>query len=57
VTSLVFVIFHANPEHWLALFALSLCLGYTYEKSGSLFRAVFVHALFNAMSVLAALSQ
>jgi hypothetical protein len=57
VTSLVFVVFHANPEHWLALFALSLCLGYTYEKSGSLFRAIFVHALFNAMSVLAALSQ
>ncbi|MGB7583037.1 MAG: CPBP family intramembrane glutamic endopeptidase [Sedimentisphaerales bacterium] len=57
VTSLVFIIFHANPEHWLALFALSLCLGYTYEKSGSLFRSIFVHALFNAMSVLAALNQ
>jgi membrane protease YdiL (CAAX protease family) len=57
VTSLVFVIFHANPEHWLALFALSICLGYSYEKSGSLFRPIFVHALFNAMSVLAALNQ
>ena len=55
--SLIFIIFHANPEHWLALFALSLCLGYTYEKSGSLFRSVFVHMLFNAMSVLAALNQ
>ncbi len=55
--SLIFVIFHANPEHWLALFALSICLGYTYEKSGSLFRAIFVHSLFNAMSVLAALNQ
>jgi membrane protease YdiL (CAAX protease family) len=57
VASLVFIIFHANPEHWFALFALSICLGYTYEKSGSLFRAIFVHALFNGMSVLAALSQ
>jgi membrane protease YdiL (CAAX protease family) len=57
VTSLVFVIFHANPEHWLALFALSICLGYSYEKSGSLLRPIFVHALFNAMSVLAALNQ
>jgi hypothetical protein len=57
LASLVFIIFHANPEHWLALFALSLCLGYTYEKSGSLFRSVFVHSLFNAMSVFAALSQ
>jgi membrane protease YdiL (CAAX protease family) len=55
--SIVFIVFHANPEHWLALFALSLCLGYTYEKSGSLFRSIFVHALFNAMSVLAALNQ
>jgi uncharacterized protein len=55
--SIIFVIFHANPEHWLALFALSACLGYSYEKSGSLFRAVFVHMLFNAMSVLAALNQ
>ena len=56
LASLVFIIFHANPEHWLALFALSLCLGYTYEKSGSLFRPIFVHAMFNAMSVLAALN-
>jgi membrane protease YdiL (CAAX protease family) len=57
VTSLVFIVFHANPEHWLALFALSACLGYTYEKSGSLFRSIFVHAMFNGMSVLAALNQ
>lgn len=57
IASLVFIVFHANPEHWLALFALSLCLGYTYEKSGSLFRSIFVHALFNGMSVLAALNQ
>ena len=57
VASIVFIVFHANTEHWLALYALSICLGYTYEKSGSLFRSIFVHALFNAMSVLAALNQ
>ncbi len=57
LASLVFIIFHANPEHWFALFALSICLGYTYEKSGSLFRPIFAHSLFNAMSVLAALNQ
>jgi membrane protease YdiL (CAAX protease family) len=57
IASLIFIIFHANPEHWPALFALSLCLGYTYEKSGSLYRPVFVHMLFNAMSVLAALNE
>ncbi len=57
LASFVFVVFHANAPHWPALFALSICLGYTYEKSGSLFRSIFVHALFNAMSVIAALSQ
>jgi membrane protease YdiL (CAAX protease family) len=57
LASLVFVIFHADASHWPALFALSICLGYTYEKSGSLFRSIFVHSLFNAMSVLAALNQ
>jgi membrane protease YdiL (CAAX protease family) len=56
LASFVFVLFHENPQHWPALYALSLCLGYTYEKSGSLLRSVFVHMLFNAMSVLAALN-
>jgi hypothetical protein len=55
--SLIFIIFHANPEHWPALFMLSLCLGYAYEKSGSLFRSIFIHSVFNAMSVFAALGQ
>ncbi len=57
LASFIFIICHENPEHWLALFALSICLGYTYEKSGSLLRPIFVHMLFNAMSVLAALNQ
>ena len=57
LTSLVFVAFHGNPQHWPALFALALCLGYTYEKSGSLFRSIFVHSFFNALSVFAALAQ
>ena len=56
LASFVFVVFHADMPHWPALFVLSICLGYTYEKSGSLFRSIFVHALFNAMSVIAALS-
>ncbi len=57
LTSLVFMVFHANPEHWPALFATSICFGYSYEKSGSLFRPFFVHSLFNAMSVFGTLSQ
>jgi membrane protease YdiL (CAAX protease family) len=57
LASLIFIIFHANPEHWPALFPLALCFGYAYEKSGSLFRSIFAHSLFNAMSIFAALSQ
>ena len=57
LASLVFVVFHENPEHWPALFALSVCLGYSYEKSGSLFRPIFIHSMFNALSVFAALGQ
>jgi membrane protease YdiL (CAAX protease family) len=57
VCSGVFAVVHANPSHWLALFALSLCLGYSYEKSGSLFRPIFIHALFNAFAVISVLYQ
>jgi membrane protease YdiL (CAAX protease family) len=57
LASFVFVVFHADASHWPALFVLSICLGYTYEKSGSLFRPIFVHMLFNGMSILAALNQ
>jgi len=57
VSSGLFAMMHANPGHWPALFVLSVCLGYAYEKSGSLFRPIFIHAFFNAASVAAALSQ
>jgi membrane protease YdiL (CAAX protease family) len=36
---------------------LALYLGYAYEKSGSLLRPIFVHAMFNAMSVITVLNQ
>jgi CAAX protease family protein len=57
MTSGLFAMMHADPAHWPALFILSMCLGYTYEKSGSLFRSIFIHALFNAVMIAAALSQ
>jgi membrane protease YdiL (CAAX protease family) len=57
LASFIFIVFHENYQHWPALFALSMCLGYSYEKSGSLFRAFFIHAMFNALSVFAALGQ
>ncbi len=57
ISSGLFAIVHANPGHWPALFVLAVCLGYSYEKSGSLFRPIFIHALFNAASIIATLSQ
>ncbi|HUV66414.1 MAG TPA: CPBP family intramembrane glutamic endopeptidase [Sedimentisphaerales bacterium] len=53
----LFTLMHANAGHWPALFVLGACMGYAYEKSGSLFRPIFIHALFNTASIAAALSQ
>ena len=57
ISSSLFAIVHQSPGHWPALFALSMCLGYSYEKSGSLFQPIFVHSLFNATSIIATLNQ
>jgi membrane protease YdiL (CAAX protease family) len=57
VSSALFMTAHANYEHWSALFVLSMCLGYSYEKSGSLFRPIFIHSIFNAISIVAVLSS
>jgi membrane protease YdiL (CAAX protease family) len=54
-SSALFAAAHVNAGHWPALFVLSVCMGYSYEKSGSLFRPIFIHALFNALNVLAVL--
>jgi membrane protease YdiL (CAAX protease family) len=56
-SSVFFAIMHADPAHWPALFVLGVCLGYSYEKSGSLFRPIFIHLFFNASSVATALYQ
>jgi membrane protease YdiL (CAAX protease family) len=55
ISSAIFATVHANAEHWPALFVLSLCMGYAYEKSGSLLRPIFIHSLFNATSIIGAL--
>ena len=52
ISSAFFAIIH-QMGHWPALFILSICLGYAYEKSGSLFRPIFIHALFNAITIAA----
>ena len=54
LTSAAFAVLHPWM-HLPALFVLSCCMGYAYERSGSLFRPIFIHGLFNAVSVAAAL--
>lgn len=51
-TAFVFAMVHGNPTHWPSLFILSLAIGYSYEKSGSLWRPIFIHALFNGITVV-----
>ncbi|MEA3227130.1 MAG: CPBP family intramembrane glutamic endopeptidase [Planctomycetota bacterium] len=53
----LFVIMHQDMGHWPALFVLGVCMGYAYEKSGSLWRPIFIHAIFNATAVIATLSK
>jgi membrane protease YdiL (CAAX protease family) len=57
ISSAFFASMHADPGHWPALFILGVCLGYSYEKSGSLLRPIFIHSFFNASSVAIALYQ
>ena len=57
ISSALFAIIHQNMGHWPALFILAICLGYSYEKSGSLFRPIFIHSFFNSIAVIGVLSQ
>jgi membrane protease YdiL (CAAX protease family) len=57
ISSLLFTMTHADAGHWPALFVLGICMGYSYEKSGSLFRPIFIHSIFNTISIIATLNQ
>ena len=50
-----FMIMHEDPGHWPALFVLGVCMGYAYEKSGSLWRPIFIHSIFIATAVVSTL--
>jgi membrane protease YdiL (CAAX protease family) len=52
ISSVLFVTMHADISHWPALFVLGAGMGYSYEKSGSLFQPIFIHMLFNATSII-----
>jgi len=48
----------AHPPQWKdmpALFALSVALGYNYERCGRLYPSILIHAVFNGVSVAAVL--
>ncbi len=55
ISATLFAAVHGYSAHWPALFSLGICMGYAYEKSGSLYRPIFIHALFNSASILAVL--
>jgi membrane protease YdiL (CAAX protease family) len=57
LTSILFASIHPYVSHWPSLFVLALGLGYAYERSGSLLRPIFMHALFNGINVAGVLTQ
>jgi len=56
ISSAVFTIVHPQA-HWAAVFVLGMLLGYSYEKSGSLFRPMFIHVLFNGLTIMLMINQ
>jgi len=55
ITAFLFATIHQQAGHWPTIFILGMSLGYAYEKSGSLFRPIFIHSLFNATSIITVL--
>ncbi|MCP4376128.1 MAG: CPBP family intramembrane metalloprotease [bacterium] len=53
ITSILFSAIHfdADPKSLPALFALSLALGYNYERTGRLYSPIMIHMLFNAVMI------
>ena len=49
VTSFLFAAIHA-PWMAPAIFVLSICIGYIYQRTGNLWAAIVVHALFNIVN-------
>ena len=52
ITAVPFALLHPGM-HWPAMLILGCAFGYAYEKSGSLQRAIFFHAMFNGFNLLA----
>jgi uncharacterized protein len=54
MASIIFSVLHPLM-HLPAIMVLSVCMGYAYEKSGSLLRPIFIHIFFNASTIALAL--
>jgi membrane protease YdiL (CAAX protease family) len=54
VASVIFTLLHPLM-HFPALLILAIAMGYAYEKSGSLLRPIFIHLLFNGVTIAFAL--
>jgi membrane protease YdiL (CAAX protease family) len=52
IASAIFAMVHAQPQHWPPLFALSVALGYNYERCGRLWPAILIHMLFNGVTII-----
>ena len=52
VTGFAFVVVHADPRHWPALFVVAAVLGFLRVTSGSLLPCLGLHVAFNALGVL-----
>ena len=50
IASIMFSVLHPSM-HLPAIFVLSVAMGYAYEKSGSLLRPIFIHFLFNGLTI------
>jgi membrane protease YdiL (CAAX protease family) len=54
IASIIFSVLHPWM-HLPALLILSVCMGYAYEKSGSLLQPIFIHLFFNSATIAFAL--
>ena len=58
LTSILFSAMHfADIKALPALFALSLALGYSYERTGRLYSPIMIHMLFNLVNIAEALTN
>lgn len=57
LAAIIFSTYHANWQHWPALFVLALCMGYSYEKQGNLLVPILMHSGFNLLPILLTLAE